>query len=103
MPLMIRDPVLALLNKKPPPSPARVWFWVLRCPLAPSSILPPAAGNEYYYVLNADNDEAEEAEDGEIDQAEVFGRHLDTPAVSPHEDGDVAAIAAVEKTQRGSP
>lgn len=54
-------------------------------------------------MLNADNDEAEEAEDGEIDEAEVFRGHLDTPTVSPHEDGDVAAVPAVEKTQRGSP
>ena len=75
----------------------------MRWSLVPSSILPPAAGNEYYYALNTNTDEAEEAEEGEVDQAEVFDRHLDTTTVSPHEDGDVAAVPAVEQTQPGSP
>jgi hypothetical protein len=75
----------------------------LRWSLVPSSILLPAAGNEYYYPRNAKLEEAEETEDGEVDHAEVFDRHLDTPTVSLHEDDDVAAVPTVEKTQRGSP
>ena len=71
-------------------------------PIPPSS-LPPGAGNEYEYVLNAELNRANQTEQGYVNHAQVFDGHLDTPTVSPHEDGDVSRVPAIEKAQRGSP
>jgi hypothetical protein len=88
--------------KKPSPSgegSGRSGFALLA--LVPASSLPPGAGNEYEYALNAKLDEAEQTEKGYVDQAKVVGRHLDTTTIRPDKDGNVAAVSAVEQTQPG--
>jgi hypothetical protein len=72
-------------------------------PLAPIPLAtpPPGAGNEYEYVLNTDLNRADETEEGYIDQAGILGRNLHAPTIRPHEDGNMAAVAAVEETQPG--
>jgi hypothetical protein len=90
--------------KKPSP-PARVLVVPGSAPLAPipPSSLPPAVGNEYEYALNTELERAKQSKEGYVDHAEVFDGDLDTPTVSPHEDGDVARVPLVEEAQRGSP
>jgi hypothetical protein len=101
--LIIRVFVTVLLIKKP--SPLRRGSWLLGSALrsVPSSILPPGAGNEYEDALNAKLERAENSEERYVDQAEVLGRHLHMRTIRPHEDGNVAAIPAIEQTQPGSP
>jgi hypothetical protein len=81
-------------------------FWLvlgLAClALIPSSP-PPGAGNEYEYALNTDLYEAKKTEEGQVDQADVVHGNLHAATVRPHEDGDVAAVPAVEQAQPGSP
>jgi hypothetical protein len=69
-------------------------------PVPPSS-LPPGAGNEPKYALNAELDRAKQTKEGYVSQAEIFERNLHAPAVRPHEDGDVAAMHTVKETQPG--
>ena len=71
--------------------------------LIPPSSLLPGAGNAYYYALNTKLYEAKEAEEGKVDYAEVFSGHLDTATIFTNEDGNVAAIPAVEEAQPVSP
>jgi hypothetical protein len=67
--------------------------------LVPASSLPPGAGNEYEYALNAKLNGAEQTEEGYVDQAEVVRRNLDTTTIRPDKDGNVAAVPAVEQAQ----
>ena len=71
-------------------------------PIPPSS-LPPTAGNEYEYALNAKLKRAKYAEERYVDQAEIVSRNLDTATIRPDGDGDAAAVPTVEQTQLGSP
>jgi hypothetical protein len=90
------------LTKKPSP-PARVLVVsssALLAPIPPSS-LPPGAGNEYEYALNAELNRAKQTEEGYVDHAEAFSGHLDTTTICPNGDGDVAAVPAVEEAQPG--
>jgi hypothetical protein len=90
--------------KKPSPSgEGSGRFRLASLALVPASSLPPGAGNEYEYVLNADLYGAKKTEEGYVDNAEVFRRNLHATTIRPNEDGDVAAVPAVEQTQRGSP
>jgi hypothetical protein len=90
--------------KKPSPSgEGSGRFGLASLALVPASSLPPGAGNEYEYALNADLYGAKKAEEGYVDHAEVFSGNLHTTTIRPNEDGDVAAVPTVEQTQRGSP
>ncbi len=82
-------------------------FWLvlgsaLLAPIPPSS-LPPGAGNEPKYALNAKLKRAKYAEEGYVDQAEVVRRNLHVTTICPYGDGDVAAASTAEQTQLGSP
>jgi hypothetical protein len=93
-----------LLTKKPSPTgEGSGRFGFALSALVPASSLPPGAGNEYEYALNSKLYEAKETEQGHVDQAEVLDRHLDTPAIRPNGDGDVAAAVTVEEAQPDSP
>ena len=90
--------------KKPSPSgEGSGRFGLASLALVPASSLPPGAGNEYEYALNAELYRAEQTKKGYVDHAEVFRRNLHTTTIRPNEDGNVAAVPAVEQTQRGSP
>jgi hypothetical protein len=83
--------------KKPSPSgEGSGRFGLASLALVPASSLPPGAGNEYEYVLNPDLYCAEQTEEGYVDDAEVFSGNLHTTTIRPNEDGDVAAVPAVE-------
>ena len=71
--------------------------------LIPPSSLLPGVGNAYEYARNTDLYEAKETEEGWVDDAEIFSGHLDTPTIAPNEDGNVAAVPAVEEAQPVSP
>ena len=68
-----------------------------RLALVPPSSLPPGAGNEPKYALNAQLERADKTEKGYVDQAEIVRGHLHATAVRPDGDGDVAAIPAPEQ------
>jgi hypothetical protein len=88
--------------KKPSPSgEGSGRFGLASLALVPASSLPPGAGNEYEYALNAKLDEAEQTKKGYVDQAKVVGRHLDMSTIRPDKDGNMAAVTAIEQTQPG--
>jgi hypothetical protein len=90
--------------KKPSPSgEGSGRFGLASLALVPSSSLPPGAGNEYEYALNAKLERAKQAEEGKIDQAEIFRGNLHATTIGPDRDGDVAAVPAVEEAQPDSP
>ena len=67
-----------------------------------ASVLPPGAGNEEpKKALKADDEGAQESEGRAVRQAGVVQGHLDTPAVRPNGDGNMASIATIEQTQHG--
>jgi hypothetical protein len=68
-----------------------------------SSVLPPGAGNQLKKALKAEDERAENALEGEIDQAFVADRHRNASAIRRDHDGDVAAILPVEQAQADSP
>jgi hypothetical protein len=81
---------------------------VVRSRLAPvpprPSVLPPGAGNEKpEKALKADDEGAKKSEKRTVRQTGVIQGHLDTPAIRPNGDGDVASIATTEQTQDGLP
>jgi hypothetical protein len=89
-------------NKKPSPSgEGLVVLGLALLALVPSSSLPPGAGNEPKYALNAQLKRADQTEEGYVDQAEVVHGRLDAPAIRPDQDGNVAAIPAIEQAQSG--
>jgi hypothetical protein len=69
--------------------------------LVPSSSLPPGAGNEPKYALNAQLERADQTEDGYVNQAQIIHGRLDTPAIRPDQDGHVAAVPAIQQAQLG--
>jgi hypothetical protein len=90
--------------KKPSPSgegSGRLGF--ASSALVPASSLPPGAGNEYEYALNAQLNEAKKTEKGYVDQAEIFRGNLHTTTIRPDKDGDVAAVPTIEQAQPDSP
>ena len=81
------------------------WLVIGSAPLAPipQSSLPPGAGNEPKYALNAKLKRAKQTEEGYVDKAEVVRRNLHTTTIRPDGDGNAAAVSIVEQTQLGSP
>ena len=66
------------------------------------SVLPPGAGNEEAKkAVKTDKKRAKEAEEGAVLEPGIVQWHLDAPAVRRDDDGDVAAIPAIEQTQAG--
>jgi hypothetical protein len=78
-------------------------FGLASSALVPASSLPPGAGNEYEYALNAELERAKQTKEGYVDQAQVLHRNLHATTIRPDQDGDVAAVPTVEQTQPGSP
>jgi hypothetical protein len=96
-------PAILVIKKPSPSGEGSGRFGLASLALVPASSLPPGAGNEYEYVLNADLYGAKKTEEGYVDNAEVFRRNLHATTIRPNKDGDVAAVPAVEQTQCGSP
>jgi hypothetical protein len=100
-----RRSAVCLAHEKTPA--IRRGFWLvlgLAClALIPPSSPLPGAGNEYDYALNTDLYEAKKTEEGYVDQADILHGNLHATTIRPHEDGDVAAVPAVEQAQPGSP
>ncbi len=70
--------------------------------LAPpgSSVLPPGAGNEEAEeALKAGKERAKKIEEGYALGIEIAQGHVDAPAILRHDDGDAAAVAALEEVQ----
>jgi hypothetical protein len=66
------------------------------------SVLPPGAGNEEAKkAVKTDEKRAKETEEGAVLEASVVDRQLDAPTVRRDDDGDVAAIPAIEQSQAG--
>jgi hypothetical protein len=95
--------VLLAIKKPSPSGEGSGRFGLASLALVPAASLPPGAGNEYEYALNAKPNGAEQTEKGYVDQAEIVRRDLDTPTVRPDENGDVAAVPAIEQAQPDSP
>ena len=67
-----------------------------------SSVLPPGAGNEEAKeAVKTGKERAKKTEERYVVEAGAVQRNLDAPTVARHRDGNVAAIAAIEQTQRG--
>ena len=68
------------------------------------SVLPPGAGNEEAEkAVETGKKRAKKTEERYVLKTRVVHRNLDTPAIARHDDGDMAAIPAIEQTQRWSP
>src|SRR6476659_7259415 len=68
------------------------------------SVLPPGAGNEKAEkAVKTDQERAKKGEERTVGETRAVQRHLDAPTVRRHDDGDLAAIAAIEQTQCGLP
>jgi hypothetical protein len=66
------------------------------------SVLPPGAGNEEAKkAVKTDKKRAKETEERTILEPGVVHRKLDAPTVRRDDDGDMAAIPAIEQTQAG--
>jgi len=66
------------------------------------SVLPPGAGNEEAEkAVKTGKKRAKQTEEGYVVEAGAVQRDLDAPTVARHGDRDVAAILAIEQTQRG--
>jgi hypothetical protein len=64
-----------------------------------SSVLPPGAGNEEAEkAVKTDEKRAKEAKERAVVETCVVQGHLDAPTVRRHDDGDMAAIPAIEQT-----
>jgi hypothetical protein len=64
-----------------------------------SSVLPPGAGNEEAEkAVKTDEERAKKAEERTVGETCVVQGHLDAPSVRRHDDGDMAAIPAIEQT-----
>jgi hypothetical protein len=94
-----RSEVFLAIKKPSPSGEGSGRFGLASLALVPASSLPPGAGNEYEYALNAKLNGAEQTEEGYVDQAEVVRRNLDTTTIRPDKDGNVAAVPAVEQAQ----
>ena len=96
-------PAILVIKKPSPSGEGSGRFGLASLALVPASSLPPGAGNEYEYALNAELEGVKQAEEGHVDQAEVLRGHLHAPTISPNEDGDLAAAPTVEQAQPDSP
>jgi hypothetical protein len=67
-----------------------------------SSVLPPGAGNEEAEkAVKTGKERAKKTEQRYVVETGAVHRNLDVPAVARHDDGDSAAVLAVEQTQHG--
>jgi len=67
-----------------------------------SSVLPPGAGNEEAKkAVKTGKQRAKKTEERSVVEVRAVQRNLDVPAVARHDDGDSAAVLAIEQTQRG--
>jgi hypothetical protein len=67
-----------------------------------SSVLPPGAGNEEAEkAVKTGKERAKKTEERYVFETGAVQGNLDAPTVTRHRDGDVAAIPAIEQTQRG--
>jgi hypothetical protein len=67
-----------------------------------SSVLPPGAGNEEAKkAVKSDEKRAKKTGERYVFETGAIQRDLDAPTVARHGDRDVAAILAIEQTQRG--
>jgi len=67
-----------------------------------SSVLPPGAGNEEAKkAVKTDEQRAKKTEERTVVEIRAVQRNLDVPAIARHDDGDAAAVLAVEQTQHG--
>jgi hypothetical protein len=65
-----------------------------------SSVLPPGAGNEEAKkALKPEQERAKKVEKGYAPWSEVAQRHADAASIGRHDDGDDAAVAALEEVQ----
>ena len=87
-------------TKPPPPGEGPVGSrW--RSSLPPrSSVLPPGAGNQPKKAVQPKEERAKKSEGRYQVEARV-DRHVHAAAISRHDDGDAAAVLAVEQTQVG--
>jgi len=68
------------------------------------SVLPPGAGNEKAEkAVKTDQERAKKGEERTVGETRAVQGHLDAPTVRRHDDGDLAAIPAIEQTQCGLP
>jgi hypothetical protein len=67
-----------------------------------SSVLPPGAGNEEAKkAVKTGKQRAKKTEERSVVEVRAVHRNLDVPAIARHDDGDSAAVLAIEQTQRG--
>jgi hypothetical protein len=67
-----------------------------------SSVLPPGAGNEEAKkAIETGKKRAKKTEERYVVETGAVQRNLDVPAITRHDDGDMAAIPVIEQTQRG--
>jgi hypothetical protein len=67
-----------------------------------SSVLPPGAGNEEAKkTVKTGKERAKKTEERYVVETGAVQGNLDTPTVARHGDRDMAAIRAIEQTQRG--
>src|SRR5204862_3412713 len=90
-------------QQKNPRLPARVPSVFGLCALARRppcpSVLPPGAGNKAEKAIQPKEERANNPEERYVDQPGILQRHVHAAPVRPHDDGDVAAIPAVEQVQ----
>jgi hypothetical protein len=68
------------------------------------SVLPPGAGNEEpEKAIKTGKERAKKTEERYVVETGVVQRDLDASTIARHDDGDMAAIPAIEQTQRGLP
>ena len=91
-------------NKRPPP-PGEGPFglaWFVRLALVPphASVLPPGAGNELKKPIKA-RERAKKREERYAEERVIVNRDMDATPIGRHDDGDAAAILAIETAQAG--
>jgi hypothetical protein len=67
-----------------------------------SSVLPPGAGNEEAKkAVKTGKQRAKKTEERSVVEVRAVQRNLDVAAIARHDDGDMAAVLAIEQTQDG--
>ena len=67
-----------------------------------SSVLPPGAGNEEAKkAVKTGKQRAKKTEERSVVEVRAVQRNLDVPAIARHDDGDTAAVLAIEQAQDG--
>ena len=67
-----------------------------------SSVLPPGAGNEEAKkAVKTGKQRAKKTEERSVVEVRAVQRNLDVPTIARHDDGDTAAVLAIEQAQDG--